>query len=94
LKPVFSRFQGKCRLLECIEHGAVAVADVPASEYWVIRALIRKYADRDIGFTDATIVRLAERIGCRTIVTVDMRDFSVFRVGKAKRFELVKWFRN
>jgi len=47
---------GKCRLLEWIERGAVAVAEVPASEYGVIRALIRKYADRDIDFTDATIV--------------------------------------
>ena len=25
-------------------------------------------------------------------LTVDVRDFSVFRLGKSKRFELVKWF--
>jgi len=27
-------------------------------------------------------------------LTVDVRDFGVFRAGKGKRFELVKWFPN
>ena len=83
---------GKARLLEWIERGAVAVAEVPTSAYADIRTLIRKYADHDIDFTDLAIVWLAEKTGCRTILTVDVRDFSVFRLGKGKRFELVKWF--
>jgi hypothetical protein len=84
--------EGKARLLEWILRGAVAVAEVPTSAYADIRSLIRKYADRDIDFADAAIVWLAENTGCRAILTVDVRDFSVFRLGKGKRFELVKWF--
>ena len=83
---------GKDRLLEWIQRGAVAVAEVPTSAYADIRALIRKYADRDIDFADAAIVWLAGKTGCRSILTVDVRDFGMFRLGKGKRFELVKWF--
>ena len=83
---------GKARLLEWIQRGAVAVAEVPTSAYAEIRTLIRKYADRDIDFADASIVWLAEKTGCRQILTVDARDFGAFRLGKSKRFELVKWF--
>lgn len=84
--------EGKVRLLEWIQRGAVAVAEVPTSAFADIRSLIRKYADRDIDFADAAIVWLAEKTGCLAILTVDLRDFSVFRLGKGKRFELVKWF--
>jgi predicted nucleic acid-binding protein len=84
---------GKCRLLEWIERGAVAVADVPTSAYGEIRGLILKYTDRDIDFTDAALVWLAENTGCRAILTVDMRDFNVFRLARGRRFELVSWFR-
>ena len=83
---------GKARLLEWVQRGAVAVAEVPTSAYADIRTLIRKYADRDIDFADAAIVWLAEKTGCRAILTVDVGDFSVFRLRKGKRFELVKWF--
>jgi len=83
---------GKARLLEWIQRGAVAVAEVPTSAYTDIRIPIRKYANRNIDFTDAAIVWLAEQTGCRSILTVDIRDFSVFRLRKGKRFELVKWF--
>ena len=83
---------GKGRLLEWIQRGAVAVAEVPTPAYADICALIRKYADRDIDFADAAIVWLAEKTGCRTILTVDVGDFSAFRVAKGKRFDLVKWF--
>jgi predicted nucleic acid-binding protein len=83
---------GKVRLLEWIERGAVAVAEVPTSAYADIRTLFRKYADHNIDFADAAVVWMAEKTGCRTVLTVDVRNFSVFRLGKRKRFELVKWF--
>ena len=83
---------GKDRLLEWIQRGAVAVAEVPTSAYADIRGLIRKYADRDIDFADAATVWLAAKAGCRSILTVDVGDFSVFRLAKGKRFELLDWF--
>ena len=83
---------GKAKLLEWVERGAVAVAEVPTSAYADLRALILKYADRDLDFADAAIVWLAERTGCRSLLTVDVGDFGIIRVKKGKRFELLKWF--
>jgi len=83
---------GNARLLEWVERGAVAVTEVPTSAYADIRTLIRKYAERDIDFADAAIVWLAEKTACRVILTVDIRDFSAFRLAKGRRFEITKWF--
>jgi predicted nucleic acid-binding protein len=83
---------GKDRLLEWIQRGAVAVAEVPTSAYANIRSILRKYADRDIDFADAAIVWLAGHTDCRAILTVDIADFSVYRMAKGKRFELLHWF--
>lgn len=83
---------GKGRLLEWARRGALAIADVPVSAYTEIGAIIRKYADRNIDFADATLVWLANYSGMRDILTVDESDFSVYRLKGGKRFTLVKWF--
>jgi uncharacterized protein len=83
---------GKAKLLEWVLRGAVAVAEVPTSAYADIRPVILKYADRDLDFADAAIVWLAEKTGCRALLTVDVGDFNVVRLRKGRRFELVKWF--
>jgi predicted nucleic acid-binding protein len=78
-------------LLEWIQRGAMAVVEVPTSAYGDIRALILKHENLDIDFADAAIVWLAEKADCRSILTVDVRDFSAFRLARGRRFELVKW---
>lgn len=83
---------GKGRLLEWARRGALAVADVPVSAYAEIGTIIRKYADRNIDFADATLVWLAIHSGMRDILTVDESDFSVYRLKRGRRFTLVKWF--
>jgi predicted nucleic acid-binding protein len=47
-----------------------------------------KYADTPMDFADATLVRLAEREGLTTILTVD-RDFEVYRIGGRKAFRVL-----
>ena len=83
---------GKGRLLEWIQRGALAVAEIPVSAYTEIGTIIRKYADRNIDFADAALVWLANHTGVRDILTVDEADFSVYRLKGGKRFALVKWF--
>jgi predicted nucleic acid-binding protein len=53
-----------------------------------LQRLMLKYADRPMDFADATLVRLAEREGFRTILTVD-RDFEVYRIGGRKTFRVL-----
>ena len=53
-----------------------------------LERLMLKYADRPMDFADATLVRLAEREGLTTILTVD-RDFEVYRIGGRKAFRML-----
>ena len=34
----------------------------------------------------------ADRMDCRAILTVDARDFGIYRLKGSKRFEVVRWF--
>jgi predicted nucleic acid-binding protein len=49
-------------------------------------ALMAKYADTPMDFADATLVALAEERSITTIVTLDRKDFSVYRTGSRKGF--------
>jgi uncharacterized protein len=61
------------------------IGDADASD---LQRLMLKYADRPMDFADATLVRLAEREGLSTILTVD-RDFEVYRIGGRKTFRVL-----
>jgi predicted nucleic acid-binding protein len=47
----------------------------------VVRAaeLEERYADLDLGFVDAAVIALCERLGETKVATLDRRDFSVVR---------------
>jgi hypothetical protein len=51
--------------------------------------VIEKYADQNIGVTDASIVVLAKRFGTKTIATLDKRHFEVVRPLDGGRFTIV-----
>ena len=51
-------------------------------------ALMAKYADSPMDFADATLVALAEERSIVDIVTLDRKDFSVYRVGARKTFTI------
>ncbi len=83
----------KLELLEWVHIGGMAVADVPVPVYPDLSAIIGKYADRDVDFADAALVWLAAESGVRRILTVDEKDFSVYRLKGGKRFEVIPWMR-
>ena len=88
----FLSIAGKIRLLDWIAKGPPRLADLPYLAYADIAAIIARYADLEPDFTDAAIVWLADKIACRAILTVDTRDFGIYRLKGGKRFEVVKWF--
>lgn len=69
----------------------LAVVEVPVLSYPDLAATIGKYSDREVDFADASLVWLAERSRLRQILTVDVSDFSTFRLSSGKRFELIDW---
>jgi uncharacterized protein len=42
-------------------------------------ALVRRYADRRLGGTDASVIAVCERLSIATVATVDHRDFANVR---------------
>ena len=51
--------------------------------------LLQIYADADLGFVDAALVAIAERLGISRLYTLDRRDFAIVRPAHVERFELL-----
>ena len=75
--------------LRWLAEGAIAVVDVDAEGYRTVAALLLKYRDRPMNFADACLVWLADQLGTLDILTVDERDFSVFRGARGRPFRVV-----
>jgi predicted nucleic acid-binding protein len=54
-----------------------------------VRSLLDAYRNVDLGFVDAAVMAIAERLGVTRIYTLDRRDFSVVRPAHAERYELL-----
>ena len=69
-------------------NGVLTVHHPEATGYARIRQLFAKYADQDSDWADMELVWLAETTGVKRIATLDVPDFSVYRIHGRKRFEL------
>jgi predicted nucleic acid-binding protein len=75
------------KLVESFTKGEVAVEPLKPADLARALALISKYPE--MGFTDSTVVAMAERLALDTIATTDCRHFGLVRPTHAKRFTLV-----
>ncbi len=71
---------GKAALLEWLEQGPITFHEITVADLPSIRTVLNKYHDLSPDFTDAALVALAGMHGITKIVTVDVRDFSVYRL--------------
>ena len=76
-------------LLADIETGAYRVADLEAADYMRVRELCDRYADADIGFVDAAVFALVERLGEPKLATLDRRHFALLRPRHRDTIDLV-----
>lgn len=83
----FLNNQGKQALLTWLERGAMVMHEVMPRDIPQIRQTIRQYDNIDPDFTDAVLVTLAEKSKVRSILTVDQRDFSIYRFSDGSTFE-------
>ena len=92
LVEVFHRFTWKpyrhAQVWRIVRSGSICVLRIDDNDWAEIERLMLKYADQPMDFADATLVRLAEREGLTTILTVD-RDFEVYRIGGRKAFRVL-----
>ena len=76
-------------LLQDIQAGAYVVEDVAESDYSRITEIVDRYADLDVGFVDAAILAIVERLGEPKLATIDHRHFTVIRPTHVEALELL-----
>jgi len=76
-------------LLDEIEQGTYVVEDLLPSDYRRLRELLATYADLRIGFVDAAVLAVTERLREPKLATLDHRHFSVMRPRHVDALELL-----
>lgn len=66
-------------LLDDIENGAYNVEALKDEDYGRVRDVCRQYADANIGFVDAAVLAVVERLGEQKLATLDRRHFGLLR---------------
>ena len=66
-------------LLDDIIAGAYRVEELQPGDYRRIRELCERYADADVGFVDAAVLTVVERLDERKLATLDRRHFQILR---------------
>jgi uncharacterized protein len=75
-----------------VGRGGITVIDVLASAIAALADRMDKYADLSMNLADASLIWLAESLGVMDILTIDRRDFGIYRTlrGKALRNVLLE----
>lgn len=66
-------------LLDDIVDGAYRIEDLHPQDYRRAREICDRYADADIGFVDAAVLAIVERLNESKLATLDRRHFGVRR---------------
>lgn len=82
----------KIRLIDWVAKTNTRIVELNQDAYREIGQILGRYSQLDPDFTDAAVVWIADKIGCRAILTVDKRDFGIYRLKGGKRFEVINWF--
>jgi predicted nucleic acid-binding protein len=76
-------------VLEQIRAGVLEVEDLTDADYERIAELMRTYADLRVGFVDAAVLAIVERLRETKLATLDHRHFSVMRPRHVDALELL-----
>jgi predicted nucleic acid-binding protein len=76
-------------LLKAVHHGELDIIDLGESDYVRVRELMRTYADLRVGFVDAAVLAVVERLRESKLATLDRRHFSVMRPRHVDALELL-----
>jgi len=77
------------KLLESLRSQAFRILPLEVSDLDAIELILARYADQGFQLADACLMYLAEREGISQVVTLDRRDFSVFRTSRGEALTLL-----
>ncbi len=76
-------------VLEDVARGVYEVEDLRREDYARVAEIVERYADSDVGFVDAAVLAVVERLGETKLATLDRRHFSVLRPRHVETLELL-----
>lgn len=76
-------------VLDQIHSEALEVVDLTVSDYRRIEELLRTYADLKVGFVDAAVLAVVERLREPKLATLDRRHFTVMRPRHVQGLQLL-----
>ncbi len=76
-------------LLETVRRGELDILDLAEKDYARVQELMRTYADLHVGFVDAAVLAVVERLREPKLATLDHRHFSVMRPRHVDALELL-----
>jgi predicted nucleic acid-binding protein len=76
-------------LLDDVEAGDYQVAELRLEDYRRVRELCDQYADVDIGFVDAAVLAIVERLREPKLATLDRRHFAMLRPRHVRALQLL-----
>ncbi len=76
-------------LWEIVETQVIQLLPLDQSDVPRMRQLMEKYRDLPMDMADAALVRVAERENIRRVLTLDQRDFAVYRLARKGPFTLL-----
>lgn len=75
--------------LTLVTSSRFSIIDLTPADFPRTIDLITTYADLGLGFVDASVIAVSERLGVTTIATLNHRDFAVVRPAHCDGFELI-----
>ena len=75
--------------LDYITDGAYLIEDLLPQGYRRVRELCDRYADADVGFVDAAVLAIVERLNETKLTTLDRRQFGLLRRGHVHTLRLM-----
>lgn len=81
--------EAEAAFLAELSGGDPRIEPLAEADYRRSAELVQTYADLDLGFVDASVVAVAERLEIETVATLNHRDFRVVRPTHRDSFELV-----
>jgi uncharacterized protein len=76
-------------VLESIVDGGLKVESLTSDDYIRVRDICDRYADAGVGFVDAAVLAITERLGEPKLATLDRRHFSLLRPRHVDALELL-----
>ena len=79
----------QCAALDFVLESVVEIVPSNIESLKKTKNLMKKYADLPMDFADATLVCLATQTGMQNIVTLDKKDFAIYKLPKKKSFTIM-----